>query len=521
MKKIVALKPEDKRKIVEGVDILADAVGMTLGARARNVALTKVNGRGEVYERAVIDDGVSIAREIELEDELQQIGVSLVRESAQKQVDACGDGTTATIVLARAIIREAEKHIAQGRNPMEIRAELEEDLKAVLPVLDKLSVPLKTYAQKKEVATISSKDEELGAIIADTFEKMGLEGVITTEKTRSATTFTEYQAGMRLDKGYASPYFITDPERMTSHLEGSKILVTDIDINSITDIVPFLEEYVNAGGRLLTIIAPSFGPETLATFIQNKIEGKLLSLLINAPSFGDNQKQMLSDIAVLTGATLVSSDTGMKLSEMTQEVLGEATVTATATTAVVTQGAGSKRGVSDRLKQLRSLLKEETSDFAQEKLKERIAKLSSGVAVIKVGGATEVEMKERRERVIDAVAAVRSAMRSGIVAGGEVIFLSLRDNARGILHQALKAPFYQLLDNAGIDIAETGYNITSPAKHTGIDVLDGKVKNMIEAGIIDPVEVPRNALINAVSVAISVMLIGGAVVPVKHEMPKL
>lgn len=519
MKTLIKTKTEATAKIVSGVEKLAEIVGMTLGSRGRTVAIAKSNGK-EIYDRSTIDDGVNVAKSIYLEDEFEQMGLALVREAAQKQVDQVGDGTTATIVLASAIIREAHKQIVQGRNPMEIRSELENDVDVLTKAIEKYKTPIKTDTETVQIATISSKNQTLGELIANTYKKMGIDGVITVEESKSPDTTVEYQEGMQFDKGMASPYFVTDPQTMTAVHEDPYVLVIDTPVMNFEEMMDFLNDFLEKR-KAIVIIAPEYGGTALPSFVQNKLEGKMMSLLVNAPGFGDNQKAILGDIAILTGATLISPDTGISIKDIKIEHLGRAKlVTSGREVTTISGGGGKKENIQNRIEQIKSLIKIEKSDFYIEKLKERLAKLSNGVAVIKVGGQTEVEMKERKERVLDAVSSTKCALRDGIVIGGEVIYLHLRKLlTKSIVYHALKKPFYQLLDNSGLDIAEVGFDVKNPPKNMGVDVNDGKIKDMMKAGIIDPLSVPKQAIINAVSVAIQIIMIGGVIIP-HHDNTK-
>lgn len=518
-KNIVNTNPADK--IMEGLTILESAVGMTLGARARAVAVAKTNNQGVIYARDVLDDGVKVSRSIDLEDEQANMAVALIRESAQKQLDEYGDGTTATILLSCAIIRESLKQIAQGVAPMQIRAELESALPRLLKESKKLKIPVMGDEATRQIATISSKDDKLGAMISEVFKTMGRDGIVTIEESKSLDTKIDYQTGMRFDKGYMSPYFATDPETMRAVLENPFVLVTDQGIFNFLELQPFLEKFIKAkGNRPLVIIAPEFGGDALPSLIVNKVEGKFMSLCVMAPSFENYQKDMLNDIAILTGAKFITKDMGYKLDEISPDDLGQcSSVVSRKDSTTISGGAGKKTDVDMRVDQLRKQLKDAVGEFNREKLKERLAKLSQGVAVIKVGGQTEVEMRERKERVDDAVSATRAAIRGGITVGGEVAYLHLRravmDNT--ILKNALKAPFYTLLTNSGLDPAEVHFDIKSPPKNMGVDVTDGKIKDMIKSGIIDPLEVVQGAITNAISVAISIIITGAIITPIPPQ----
>lgn len=513
----ITFNPESQKKLLKGIETLVDAVKITLGPRSQAVAIAKTNHQGIIYDYDVIDDGVEISKALNLEDEDENTGLNILREAAKRQVDVVGDGTTVTLILAAAIVREAYKQIAQGRKPMEIRDELEANLPILIKELNRHAIPLKGYPDMVKVATISSKSKEVGTLIADTFKAMGTDGVITVETSKSQDTFTEYQKGMQWDRGYASPYFMTDPDTHKATLESAQVLVTDISLTSVTPLIPFLETWYKTGGRFLVIIAPDFTGDVLPTFIQNKIDGKFISLLVKAPSFSEHQKDMLGDIATLVGATYISGDTGRKLEDITIEDLGRANVVSSENSTVISGGGGKKKLIEERATQIRRLIKNEDSEFKLEKLKERLAKLTRGVAVIKVGGQTEVEIRERLERVEDAVASTRSAIEEGVTAGGEVVYLSLLKLASPILKQALKKPFYQLLENSGLDIAEYFTDIIRSPRNTGVNVISGKIVNMIDEGIIDPIAVSINALKNSVSVGIQAILPGATIVPIKEK----
>ena len=514
----------DQTKVISGVHKLADAVAMTLGPKARLVAIAKATPTGEIYSRMVIDDGVGVAKAIELEDELENLGASILREAAQKQLDIVGDGTTAVVILAREILRESMKQIAEGKSAMTLRTQLEADVPKLTEEIQKLSKPITTLKDKTAIATISCKNKELGKLIAKTFEDVGVEGVITVEESKSSETIVEHQQGMQFDKGYCSPYFITDPAKMSATLENTRVLVTDLKITSIMEYAKLFES-VSKETRTVTIISPEVGGDALPTFIQTKLDGKMQILCVTAPSFGPNQKAMLQDIATLTGSRFITEDAGHKPQNIKPEDLGGAKrITATKDATIIVGGLGSKTEIAERCVMIKKQMEDTDgmSEFDREKLKERLGKLSNGIAVIRVGGQTEVEMHERRERVEDAIASTRSAILGGVVAGGEVIYLKVRHLASPILANALKKPFYQLLENSQIDKGETMFDINSKDKKLGIDVIDGTTKDMVEAGIIDPAGVSINAIKNAVSVATQIMLIGASIVPVKNEkMPRV
>lgn len=533
----ILFNKEAREKLMTGVDIMANAVGSSLGPRGGNTAIARATPQGQVYERIVLHDGVSISRALDLKDEFENMGASLLREAAQKQVDMVGDGTTVTIILARAIISECMQMVSTGVNPMALRKGLEDGSSRLIKRLEKLSTPLKTYEEMVHIATISAEDSYLGKLVADTLKKVGEDGVVDVEESKGPDTTVEYQQGMQIDKGYIHQLFITNPERMEAVFEDPQILITDKSITSLVPLTNLLTALTkDAIRRPIVIISPDISGEALPLLIQNKLKGQLVSLCIKAPSFGLDQKSILQDIAILTGAKFITEDAGHRFEDVTTDDLGEATyVTSTKDETIVSGGSGSKDKLKTRIEQIRKEIDEEGSDFDKERLKARLGKLSSGISVISVGGATEVEMKERRERVIDAVSALRSAMSKGIVAGGEVMFLEIR-NSLGksvtdrILFNALAKPFKKLVENAGYDggekVAELGYqplalevegskgtSLIIGAKNIGFDVTDGKFKDMIKSGIVDPTEVLIEAIKNAISVSIQLVSTGVIIVP--------
>lgn len=515
MKSKILFGNDARTKLLQGMNTMADAVSQTLGPKAKLVAIAKATPKGEVYSRTVIDDGVGVAKSIELSDEYENMGVAILREAAQKQLDVVGDGTTAVIVLAREIVNQSMKQIAEGKSPMSLRFELEESAQKLVKAIEKMAKPIKNKKDKVHIATISCKNEELGKLIAETFEKVGIDGVITVEESKSSQTTVDHQQGMQFDNGWYSPYFITDPNSMTATAENTTVLVTDHKIENILELKKFFDEDFVKVSRTITIIAPEFGGDALPTFIATKMDGKIQILCVRAPSFGPNQKNMLQDIAVLTGAKFITQDAGHKLVDLKSSDLGSATrITSTRDATIIVGGGGKAVDIATRAVMIKKLMETEESAFEQEKLKERLGKLSNGIAVIRVGGQTEVEMHERKERVEDAIASTRSAIANGIVPGGEVIYLKVRDQADSkIMSESLKKPFFQLLENSGIDNSEIMYDINAKDTTLGVDVLDSKVKDMIEAGIIDPASVSINAILNAVSVATQIILIGAIVVP--------
>jgi len=510
-------KEDAQNALLAGINELAEAVATTLGPKGRNVAIVKVAADDRtIYDRAVIHDGVEVAKMIEPEDQFANLGAGLIRQAAQKQVDSVGDGTTVTIVLAQAIINEALKITSAGENPMSLRKGLEDGVEILCKELDKISNPIKTLDEKKQVATISAEDPELGELIATTLDEIGIDGVLTVEESKDTKTNVEKQEGMQFDKGYFNPYFVTDAARMIASIDDPFILVTDKPCTNISEFIQFFDNQFKVSKKLV-VIAPEIAGDFLATLISNKLTGNISSLCISAPSFGDNQKEMLQDIAILTGARFISSDAGDTFEELKLEDLGKAkTITSTKDATIIVGGRGNQAEIALRVDSIKTQLRHETDEFRIEKLKERLAKLTNGVAVLNVGGQTEVEMKERKERAIDAVAATRAAIEEGIVPGGEVVYLNIRNKVVHIpiLYHALEKPFIRLMENAGFNAGEMKERLSKEGIKSGIDVMDGQVKNFIEAGIIDPVKVPKQALRNAVSVAVQIITTGAAIVPI-------
>jgi chaperonin GroEL len=518
-----------KDKLLKGINVMADAVASTLGPRGCNVAIARSVPTGEIYERIVLHDGVSVARSIQLADEFENMGAQLLKEASQKQVDKVGDGTTVTMILARAIITECLKMIATGINPMSLRLDLEEGTKKIVSNLEKLAVPLKTDEDMIHIAQVSAENDELGDLVAQTLKKVGAEGVIDIEESKRPETTVEYQEGMQFDKGYIHQLFVTNPERMEAVFENPCILVTDKTISSLVPFGEMLKSYTTGVVRPLVIISPDITGEALPLLVQNKLQGKLMSLCIKAPSFGADQKNILQDIAILTGAKYITEDAGHRFEDITIEDLGEADfVTSTKNDTIISGGQGSKELIKKRIASIKKEMEGDYSEFDIERMKSRLGKLTNGIAVISVGGMTEIEMKERRERVIDAVAALRAAMRSGIVAGGETVYLTVRDSIKDnvILYKALEQPFKKLVENAGYDGGQILEKLNTKTltreyrSKLGFDVTDGNIKNMIDSGIVDPIEVSIEAIKNAVSVAIQIMSINTIIIPESKEVVK-
>lgn len=537
MAKQIVYGSQARTHLKSGVDKLADAVATTLGPKGRNVALDKKWGAPNV-----IHDGVSVAKEIELKDPFENMGAQLVKQAASKTADVAGDGTTTSTVLARAMVNEGIKMITAGANPMIMRRGIQKAGDYVVGELKKMAKDIKE-SDISNVATISAADQQLGQLIAEALKKVGKDGVVTVEEGRGLSTEIEYKEGMEFDKGYISPYFVTNPDRMEAEIESPYILVTDKKISSLQDLLPFLENLVKVSKNLV-IIADDLDGEALATLVVNKLKGTFNTLAIKAPGFGDRRKEMLEDIAILTGATVISEDTGRKLESVTVEDCGSADkVWADKETARIIGGKGDVSRIKARIAQIKRAIDATTSDFDKEKLQERLAKLTGGVAVINVGAATEVELKDKKERVNDAVAATKAALEEGIVPGGSVALLDVarrmntsdlekskaaRDEVFGyeIVKNALEAPFVQLMHNAGLDAGQLIAKArTAAATGLGFDVLslDSEEKaqpiDMLKAGIIDPVKVVRTAVENAVSVAMMILTTEALVADLPEEKP--
>jgi chaperonin GroEL len=513
-----------REKMLKGVDILANAVKVTLGPKGRNVVLDKSFGAPRITK-----DGVSVAKEIELDNKFENMGAQMVREVATKANDQAGDGTTTATVLAQAIIREGMKSVAAGMNPMDLKRGIDLATATAVETIKSMAKPVQ--GKTKEVATISANgDESIGSKIADAYEKVGAEGVITVEENKSFEDIVEFTEGMQFDRGYLSPYFITNSEKMICEMDNAAILLHDGKLSNLQALLPTLESTMQSG-RPLLIVAEDVEGEALATLVVNKLRGGLKVAAVKAPGFGDRRKAMLEDMAILTGATVISEDVGIKLENITPEMLGSAKkirITKDETTFV--EGAGSKDQIDDRCAQIKAQVAETTSDYDREKLQERLAKLSGGVAVIRVGGATEIEVKEKKDRVEDAMHATRAALEEGIVAGGGTALLyATREldkikamNADqqagiGIVRRALQAPIRQIVTNAGEEGSViVGKLWEQDSSDFGYNAQTGEYGDMIKAGIIDPVKVVRNSLQAASSIA-GLMITTEAMVA---ELPK-
>jgi chaperonin GroEL len=510
MAKEVTFGSEARDKMLKGVDILADAVKVTLGPKGRNVVLDKAFGAPRTTK-----DGVSVAKEIELEDKFENMGAQMVREVASRTNDVAGDGTTTATVLTQAIVREGHKAVAAGMNPMDLKRGIEQAAAAALADIEKRSKKVKSNEEISQVGPISANGEaEIGSMIAEAMDKVGNEGVITVEEAKGLDSDLDVVEGMQFDRGYLSPYFITNADKMTAELEDPLILLHEAKLSNLQSMVPILEAVMQAS-RPLLIIAEDIEGEALATLVVNKLRGGLKIAAVKAPGFGDRRKAMLEDIAILTGGQVVSEDLGIKLENVTLDMLGTAKrVNITKDDSVVVDGAGSKKDIQARVGQIRSQIENTTSDYDREKLQERVAKLAGGVAVLKVGGATEVEVKERKDRVDDALNATRAAVEAGIVAGGGTALLlatqavekESSDNADiqagiKIIRRALEAPLRQIAENAGVEGSIVVGKVLDGKGKIGFDAQNEVYCDLIGAGIVDPAKVVTTALRDAASVA--------------------
>jgi len=506
---------EDARKSLRaGIDALASSVKVTLGPKGRNVVLDKSFGPPQVCS-----DGVTIAKEIELPDPFENMGAQLLKEAATKTNDAAGDGTTTSVVLAQAIINDGFKNVTAGSNPMAIKRGIEKAVVVVVDELLKMAQPVETRERIGQVASLSAHEEAIGETIAEAMEKVGKDGVITVEESRGLSDEIEYVEGMQIDRGYISPYFITNADRMESAIEDATIVITDKKISAVADLLPALEKLLQVGKKNVVIVAEDVDGEALATLVVNKLRGTLNVLAIKAPGFGDRRKAMLEDIAILTGGKVISEETGQKLDSANVEDFGTARrVSASKDETTFVEGRGSEADIQARINQIKTQIEDTTSEFDREKLQERMAKLSGGVAVIKVGAATEVELKERKARVEDALSATRSAVEEGIVPGGGVALVRARralddlkditgDEAVGaeIIGRALEQPLRLIVENSGFEGSVVLNDVKQQADDYGFDADVGEYGPMLERGIVDPAKVTRSALQNAASVAAMVL----------------
>ncbi len=517
--KQIIFAEEARRKLKAGIDVVATAVATTLGPKGRNVALDRKYG-----SPTITHDGVTVAKEIELEDPFENMGAQLLKEAATKTNDIAGDGTTTSTVLAHAIVTEGLKTLAAGANPMLLKRGIEAASKLVADEIRKQAIEITTKTDIASVATISAQDKEIGALIADVMDKVGKDGVITVEESKGLQFETEYVEGMQFDRGYISPYFITDPDHMEATIQEPYILVYDRKISAAADLVPVLEKMMQLGKRELVIIAEDVDSEALATLVLNRIRGILNVLAIKAPGFGDRRKAMLQDIAILTGATVISDEMGRKLETATIADLGRAEkVVSDKDNTTLIGGKGEEGAIHARIEQIRVEIDKSTSDYDRAKLQERLAKLAGGVAIIRVGAATETELKEKKHRVEDALSATRAAVEEGIVPGGgvalvnaiaalEKLKLGVEDEQIGvnIVRKSLEVPMRRIAENAGMEGSVVVENVRQQQKkaknaHIGYDVLSGEYIDMVKSGVIDPAKVTRGALENAASIAAMIL----------------
>ena len=519
---------EDARKSLRtGIDILADAVKITLGPRGRNVVLDKKFGPPQVCS-----DGVTIAKEIELPDAFENMGAQLLKEAATKTNDDAGDGTTTSIVLSQAIIHEGFKNVTAGTNPMAIKRGIESAVGSIVSELQGMSQPVETRERIGQVASLSAHEDAIGETIAEAMEKVGKDGVITVEESRGLTDEIEYVEGMQVDRGYISPYFITNSDRMEASIDDVSIIITDKKISAVADLVPALEKLLQAGQKNVVIVGEDIDGEALATLVVNKLRGIMNVLAVKAPGFGDRRKAMLEDIAILTGGTVISEETGRRLDSATIEDFGRARrISSTKDDTTIVEGHGSEEAIQARINQIKAQIEDTTSEYDREKLQERMAKLSGGVAVIKVGAATEIELKERKARVEDALSATRSAVEEGIVPGGGVALVRAQralDSIEGltvdefvgvnIIRRALEQPLKLIVENAGSEGAVVLNQVQHQSDDYGYDAELGEFGPMLERGIIDPVKVTRSALQNAASVAAMVLTTESMITEIPESM---
>ncbi len=520
---------EARNALLRGVDKLSDTVKITLGPKGRNVVLDKKYGAP-----LITNDGVTIAKEIELEDAAENMGAQLVKEVATKTNDAAGDGTTTATLLAQILIREGMKNVAAGANPMVLRKGIQKAVDAAVKKLVSTSKKVNGKEDIARVGTVSSSDEVIGNLIADAMEKVTSDGVITVEESKSAETYCEVVEGMQFDRGYLSPYMATDTDKMEAVLDDPYILITDKKISNIQEILPLLEQIVQAGKKLL-IIAEDVEGEALTTLVLNRLRGTFTCVAVKAPGFGDRRKEMLRDIAILTGGEVITSELGLELKDATVAQLGRAKqVKVNKENTIIVDGAGDSKAIKERVGQIRSAIETTTSDFDREKLQERLAKLAGGVAVIKVGAATEAEMKEKKLRIEDALNATKAAVEEGIVAGGGVAYVNVIDEVAALLDttegdertgvkivvRALEEPLRQIAENAGFEGSVVVNNVKAKKKvGWGFDAYNETYCDMIKAGIVDPTKVTRSALQNAASVASTVLTTESVVADIKEETP--
>ena len=530
MAKEIKFREDARASMIEGIDKLANTVKVTLGPKGRNVILGKEYGAP-----LITNDGVSIAREIDLEDVFENMGAQLLKEVATKTNDVAGDGTTTATLLAQAIITEGMRNLAAGANPMILQKGIKKAVDAAVESIKGFSKDVETKEAIAQVASVSAADEEIGRLISEAMEKVGRDGVITVEESKSMGTELNVVEGMQFDRGYLSPYMVTDADKMVANLEDPYILITDKKITNIQDLLPLLEQVLQEG-RPLLVIADDIEGEALATLVLNKLRGTLNIVGVKAPGYGDRRKEMLQDIAILTGGQVISQDLGMDIKEATVDMLGHASkVRVEKELTVIVNGGGDKAELDKRIAQIKTQIEQTESEFDKEKLQERLAKLAGGVAVIHVGAATEVELKERKLRIEDALSATRAAVEEGIVPGGgtvlidsmkkvkEVAEASVGDEKTGveIVLRALEEPVRQIAANAGLEGSVIVEKVKSEAEGIGFDALNEEYGNMIEKGIVDPTKVTRSALQNAASVAAMILTTEAAVGPIKEDAPAM
>jgi chaperonin GroEL len=529
MAKQLLFQEDARRNLKKGVDVLANAVKTTLGPKGRNVALDKKWG-----SPTVTHDGVTVAKEIELEDPFQNMGAQLLKEAATKTNDVAGDGTTTATVLAQAIVAEGLKNVTAGANPMLLKRGIEAGRDAIIESLRQMAIPVEGKEKIAQVASISAADRQIGDLIAGVMDKVGKDGVITVEESKGLEFETEYVEGMQLDRGYLSPYFVTNSERMEAEIESPYILITDKKISRAQDIVPMLEKLVQVGKRELVIIAEDVDGEALATLVVNKIRGTFAAAAVKAPGFGDRRKAMLEDIAILTGGQVISEELGRKLDSVTLNDLGQCDkIVSTKDATTIVGGSGSGEAIQGRIREIRAETEASTSDYDREKLQERLAKLAGGVAIIRVGAATETELKEKKHRVEDALSATRAAVEEGIVPGGGVALINAVPSLDGvdlsgdagtgvkILRRALEEPMRIIALNAGLDGGVVVERVRAlhreGSKTIGYDVLANDYVDMLEAGIIDPAKVTRSAVENACSIAAMILSTEALITDIPEE----
>ena len=526
--KKLAYSEEARKTLRAGIDTLADSVKVTLGPKGRNVVLDKKFG-----PPLVCSDGVTIAKEIELPDAFENMGAQLLKEAATKTNDAAGDGTTTSIVLAQAIINDGFKNVTAGSNPMAIKRGIEKAVEAVVSELQGMSQTVETRERIGQVASLSAHEDAIGETIAEAMEKVGKDGVITVEESKGLSDEIEYVEGMQIDRGYISPYFITNSDRMEAVIDDATLVITDKKVSAVADFLPALEKLLQIGKKNVVVIGEDVDGEALATLVVNKLRGTLNVLAVKAPGFGDRRKAMLEDIAILTGGTVISEETGRKLDSANVEDFGQARrVSSTKDETTIVEGHGSEDGIQARINQIKTQIEETTSEFDREKLQERMAKLSGGVAVIKVGAATEIELKERKARVEDALSATRSAVEEGIVPGGGVALVRASRALDGlgglagdegvgaaIIRRSLEQPLKLIVENADAEGAVVLNDVKQQADDYGYDAEVGEFGPMLERGIVDPVKVTRYALQNAASVAAMVLTTESMITEIPEPTP--